>query len=92
MQGLAYYVIIRHTHAHAESEQPLSTCKNQTKAHLTQPLTIKAETLSNEHVVLYLCHALRGFYFTMRHRCNIQFIKPFFTKPTVMSQENEKVP
>lgn len=38
---------------HAESEQLLSPRKNKTKTHLTQPLTIKAETLSNEHVGLY---------------------------------------
>lgn len=91
MHGLAYYVIIQHTYTHAESEQLLSTHKKQTKTHLTQPLAIKTKTLNNEHVILYLCQAWRGFYFTISQCCNVQFIKPFFTKATVMSRENKKV-
>lgn len=90
MHGLAYYVIIQHTYTHAESKQ-LLTHKKQTKTHLTQPLTIKTQTLNNEHVILYLCQAWRGFYFTISHCCNVQFIKPFLTKATVMSRENKKV-
>ena len=91
MHGLAYYVIIQHTCIHAESEQRLSTHKKQTKTHFTQPLAIKTQTLKNEHVILYLCQAWRGFYFTISHCCNVQFTKPFFTKAKVMSWENKKV-
>lgn len=62
MQGLAYYVIIQHTHTHTLGPNDcFLLVKKQTKTHLTQPLRIKAKTLSNEHVALYLCPAKRVF-------------------------------
>ena len=45
--------------------------KKHVKTHLTQPLRSMAETLSNERVVLYLYHAWRGLYFTIKRRCSI---------------------